>query len=226
MKVNFKFLLFTNLVGLLLLLGCASNKEVGQKAEFEGELYLDIKYVAHSDLGEKLIANLPKKGTYTYKSGKYLMTYNYSIPTDKKPFLDFSLYNGGEYSFTKFTQLDTLYTNNVRTTADYEKNMELINLPDTILQNATECKQFRLKNQVVSKTFIYSKNIYINPKHFSEYKSDNRDIFASNTSSIPLIYILETEYYTMISSVAEIVEKPVSDSLFAVPKLPISKKTK
>jgi hypothetical protein len=188
---------------------------VGQNEFFSGYMDMRIETISKSNFGDRVISTVPTGGRYYYFDGAYKQVYSGGV-------IELTIYpKNSDFVYTKFVDKDTLYAEKISLVRPYDQNPKMLkkDKSETILNHV--CKEIILTTDFHSKTFIYSSDLKIDPKHFKNYINDNRDIFATESGSLPLKYVYDNKDYKMSVTVTSYKQTSLDIKEFELPKLPI-----
>jgi hypothetical protein len=184
-----------------------------QQKEFEGTIVYKVdvrsKTEGFSDRDWKRVLLFGDSVTVAIKQGNYKqsseLAETYSIYKDKR-------------AYVRLKGIDTLYYLDYSFDTSTVTGVEKPEGKKTIA--GLECKPIIIRTGKSVKTYYYAPALYMNP----EYDKDNRigryDVFANETSSLPLSLNDENDAYSLIQNCTRWQEKKIDENIFTLPPLP------
>lgn len=189
---------------------------IAQQKEFEGVITYKVdakskkpefndKYWKNlSGLGDNLTVYI-KQGNYLRQSGSVTEYYK---PRDEKVYIKFI---GIDTLFYREYSSDTTSVINISKTNDIKKII------------GYDCKSIVIKTSAGTNQYYYAPQLYTNPVYDKNNKLDRFDVFINETSSIWLSEISDYDAFTLSEVCTTVEQKPVDESTFTLPDLPLVK---
>ena len=190
-----------------------------QKKDFEGEIVyaqtITSKTANYSSedlkryFGDTIIITI-KAGNYRHK------ILNSSGITD---IIYLSNVNRWYY---KLGGIDTLYFHDCA--IEDNKILEISKLKDTFEIAGFHCQVLTIKTVQATNTFYYTDSLYKDPQYFVHHNFTNYNAYINETKSIYLKQTISSDLFDGEISAFQVLQKPVSNEVFALPNLPTSEK--
>lgn len=201
---------------VILLLGITGLEFSSQQKEFEGVITYKVNTVSRKPgfddrdwknlmgAGDNLVVHI-KQGNYLRQSG---IVTEYYKPKEEKVFI-------------KFNGIDTLFYRDYSSDTSVILSVSKTNESKKIA--GYDCKSIVIKTATGTNQYFYAPMLYANPAYDKNNKIDRFDVFINETSSIWLSEVSDYEAFSIESVCTNIEQKPVDESIFKLPDLPVVK---
>lgn len=203
-------------LGLLSILfaGCTSSSSTPASAEFEGIITFKTRLIAKMDVIDEAALNAAYGDTlrFYYSQGRYRLAYNgtgiRNLIYDPDTQTEYTLRNG----------IDTLFT--VDTTHETRPLDTLYVADETKLVAGRSCTLLVKKIKGARHTYCFDPSLPIDPQRFAPIKYAHADQMYALMEALYINYTYESGVFIIERRGLSVEQRPLPDTIFAIPDLP------